>query len=84
VLPRWLNWFTANIGYHHVHHLSSRIPNYRLIRCHEEYQQLFTDVTRVKLWEVSSALKCILWDTRAQQIISVAEYRQQLLQAQCA
>jgi len=38
----------------------------------------------VDLLQVSSALKCILWDTRAQQIISVAEYRQQLLQAGCA
>ena len=84
VLPPWLNWFTANIGYHHVHHLSSRIPNYRLIRCHDEYRHLFNDVTRVDLLQVSSSLKCILWDTRAQQIISVAEYREQLLQARCA
>jgi acyl-lipid omega-6 desaturase (Delta-12 desaturase) len=84
VLPPWLNWFTANIGYHHVHHLSSRIPNYCLIRCHDEYRHLFTGVTRVKLLHVSSALKCILWDIRAQQIISVAEYREQLLQARCA
>jgi omega-6 fatty acid desaturase (delta-12 desaturase) len=84
VLPRWLNFFTASIGYHHVHHLSSRIPNYCLIRCHDQYQHLFKDVTRVKLPQVSAALKCILWDTRAQQIISVADYREQLLQASCA
>jgi omega-6 fatty acid desaturase (delta-12 desaturase) len=75
VLPRWLNWFTVNIGYHHVHHLSANIPNYRLAECHEEYQHLFSSVTRVKLCEVLCALKCILWDTRARQIISVAEYR---------
>jgi acyl-lipid omega-6 desaturase (Delta-12 desaturase) len=81
VLPAWLNWFTANIGYHHVHHLSSRIPNYRLIGCHDQYRHLFTEVTRVDLAHVSASLKCILWDTRAQQIISVAEYRQQLVEA---
>jgi acyl-lipid omega-6 desaturase (Delta-12 desaturase) len=81
VLPRWMNWFTADIGYHHIHHLSASIPNYCLAKCHHEQQQFFADVTRLKLSQVHSSLKCILWDTRAQQIISVAEYRQQVLQA---
>lgn len=84
VLPGWLNWFTANIGYHHVHHLSSRIPNYRLTKCHDENRDLFTDVTRVRLSHVYASLKFILWDTHAQQIISVAEYRQRLEQTRCA
>jgi acyl-lipid omega-6 desaturase (Delta-12 desaturase) len=75
VLPRWLNWFTVDIGYHHIHHLSSNIPNYRLAKCHEDYQHLFSQVTRVKLCGVLGALKCILWDKRTQRIISVAEYR---------
>ena len=75
VLPRWLNWFTVNIGYHHIHHLSANIPNYRLVECHEEYQHLFGRVTRVKLSEVLGALQCILWDTRTQRIISIGEYR---------
>ena len=77
ILPRWLNWFTANIGYHHIHHLSSRIPNYRLVACHDQYRSLFTDVTRVKLSEVPRALKYVLWDASARRIISIAEYRQQ-------
>ena len=76
VLPRWLNWFTVNIGYHHIHHLSANIPNYCLAECHDEYQHLFSRVTRVKLCEVLGALNCILWDKRAQHIISVAQYRQ--------
>jgi len=80
ILPRWLNWFTANIAYHHIHHLSAKIPNYSLIKCHNENRQLFSDVTRVKLSQVHKALKCILWDTRAQRIISVAEYRWQMNQ----
>jgi omega-6 fatty acid desaturase (delta-12 desaturase) len=82
ILPRWLNWFTANIAYHHIHHLSARIPNYRLIECHNEYRDLFSDVTRVKLSQIPKALKYILWDARAQRIISVAEYQQQMNQAQ--
>lgn len=76
VLPGWLNWFTVNIGYHHVHHLAPGIPNYRLVECHNEFQHLFPRVTRLRLSQVLAALQCILWDTRAQQIISVAEYRQ--------
>ena len=77
VLPRWLNWFTSNIAYHHVHHLSAKIPNYRLAQCHNEYQDLFSDVTRIELSGIPEALKCILWDTGHRRIISTAEYRWQ-------
>ncbi len=77
VLPAWLNWFSANIAYHHVHHLSAKIPNYFLATCHEENKHLFVDVTRVKLSKIPHALKCLLWDERARRIISVDEYRQQ-------
>ena len=80
VLPSWLNWFTADIGYHHIHHLSSHIPNYCLARCHAEQEPHFQKVTRLRLSQVRGSLKCILWDTRARRIISVREYQQQLLQ----
>jgi hypothetical protein len=55
-----------------------------IVWCHNEYRYLFSDVTRVKLSHVRKALKYILWDTRAQRIISVAEYRQQMNQAHYA
>jgi len=77
VLPGWLNWFTANIAYHHIHHLSATIPNYRLAQCHEENQHLFSDVARIRLAEIPQALSYILWDTRARRIISVAEFEAQ-------
>jgi acyl-lipid omega-6 desaturase (Delta-12 desaturase) len=73
VLPGWLNFFTANIGYHHIHHLSSSIPSYRLVECHNEYQHLFQTVVRIRLSEVCGAMKCILWDIRAHRIITLAE-----------
>ena len=73
IFPRWLNWFTASIAYHHIHHLSPRIPNYRLVACHEEYQDLFRDVSRIDLRRLVAALKFILWDVRAERIVSVAE-----------
>jgi len=76
-LPRWLNWFTANIAYHHVHHLSARIPNYHLAECHRKYQHQFTDVKRIRLSDLPKTSKYILWDIRARRIISVDECRQQ-------
>jgi len=76
-LPPWLNWFTANIAYHHVHHLSARIPSYCLRGCHDEYATLFAKVTRVRLTQIPQSLRCILWDTLAQRIVSVADYQQQ-------
>ncbi len=75
ILPGFLNFFTANIGYHHIHHLSPKIPNYCLVECHNTHPHLFTQVRRLRLADVQSSLKCILWDTRAQRIITVAEYR---------
>jgi acyl-lipid omega-6 desaturase (Delta-12 desaturase) len=69
VLPGWMNWFTANIGYHHVHHLSAAIPNYRLVACHRDNLQLFATVPRIRLGQVPAALKCLLWDRDSRRII---------------
>ena len=77
-LPHWLNWFTANIAYHHIHHLSSRIPAYRLAACHDQYRHLFAGVTRISLTQIPRAFKYILWDTLARRIVSVADYQHQL------
>jgi omega-6 fatty acid desaturase (delta-12 desaturase) len=74
ILPGWLNWVTANIGYHHVHHLSAAIPGYRLVACHEQYQHLFTGVRRISLWQIPGHLKCLLWDRDARRIVSFAEH----------
>jgi omega-6 fatty acid desaturase (delta-12 desaturase) len=74
-LPPWLNWITANIGYHHIHHLSARIPSYCLAACHDEYAAHFTRVRRIRLAQVPGALKYILWDRATQRIVSVAEYQ---------
>jgi len=73
VLPRWLNWITADAAYHHVHHLSAGVPNYRLAACHREHELLFASVTRVRLREIPAALKHVLWDLKARRLVSVAE-----------
>jgi omega-6 fatty acid desaturase (delta-12 desaturase) len=60
-LPRILHWFTGNIGVHHVHHLSSRIPNYRLQQCLRENPEL-QRVTRLSFWESLKCARLKLWD----------------------
>jgi acyl-lipid omega-6 desaturase (Delta-12 desaturase) len=66
-LPAVLQWFTGNIGFHHVHHLSSKIPNYNLPRCHYE-NDLFKDVTPIIFTTTFKALNLNLWDEKAQRL----------------
>ena len=60
-LPRVLQWFTGNIGFHHVHHLSARVPNYRLQECHEARPELHA-VTTLSVWQALRAPFYALWD----------------------
>ena len=60
-LPKVLQWFSGNIGYHHVHHLSARIPNYNLQRCHEDLD-LFRDVPTLTIRDAMKATGLKLWD----------------------
>ena len=60
-LPGILQWFTGNIGYHHVHHLAARMPNYRLQECHEARPELGA-VTTLTLWQALLAPCYALWD----------------------
>ena len=71
-LPRVLQWFTASIGFHHVHHLSPRIPNYYLRRCHESTTMFRT----VPVLTLRMSLRCLslrLWDESGQRLVSFAE-----------
>lgn len=79
-LPRILHWFTADIGYHHVHHLSARIPNYKLRECHEEYADLFKEVPTIRLKDVYSSFQYILWDEASGRLITVEQFHQQYAQ----
>jgi len=73
-LPTILNWFTANIGYHHIHHLSASIPNYQLAKCHYENKALFNEVTVIRLSNVRDCFKYILWDVANHRIISIKQF----------
>jgi acyl-lipid omega-6 desaturase (Delta-12 desaturase) len=63
-----LHWFTANIGYHHIHHLDTKIPNYRLRKCHVEQQSLSAPV-RFKLLESLGFAQLKLWDCDRQEMV---------------
>jgi omega-6 fatty acid desaturase (delta-12 desaturase) len=74
-LPKVLQWFSGNIGFHHVHHLSARIPNYHLEKCHES-EPLFQTVKPITLL---ASLKCFsyrLWDEQQKRLIGYRALRQ--------
>jgi acyl-lipid omega-6 desaturase (Delta-12 desaturase) len=71
-LPSVLRWFTANIGVHHVHHLCSRIPYYRLPRVLRDHPQLAA-VGRLTLFESLRCVRMVLWDERQRRLIAFGE-----------
>lgn len=71
ILPAWLNWLTANIAYHHIHHLSASIPNYHLAACHRANAHHFTKVTRIRLREIPAALRNTIWDVDNHRITAI-------------
>jgi omega-6 fatty acid desaturase (delta-12 desaturase) len=73
-LPGVLRWITANIGVHHVHHLSSRIPFYRLPQVLRDFPEL-SEVRRLTLFESFACLKLRLWDENQRRLVSLKEAR---------
>lgn len=73
-LPGVLRWFTANIGVHHVHHLCSRIPYYRLPCVLRDYPELAA-VGRLTLLQSLRCVRVVLWDETRQRLISFREMR---------
>ena len=60
-LPAILRWFSGNIGFHHIHHLNSRIPNYYLKRCHQILTR-HIDIKPITFFKSFKSLNCRLWD----------------------
>ncbi|MCF6371171.1 fatty acid desaturase [Rhizobium halophilum] len=71
-LPRPLRWITGNIGMHHVHHLSSKVPFYRLPEVLRDHPEL-AELGRIGLRESFACVKLILWDESSQRLISLQE-----------
>jgi omega-6 fatty acid desaturase (delta-12 desaturase) len=75
-LPKVLQWFTGNIGFHHIHHLSPRIPNYKLEKCHNE-NPLFQRVLTMTLRTSLETTFLSLWDKEQRKLISFGQLRRQ-------
>ena len=67
-LPKILQWFTGNIGFHHIHHLSPRIPNYSLSKCHEE-NSLFQKVSVLSVRTSLKSSLLSLWDENQKKLV---------------
>jgi acyl-lipid omega-6 desaturase (Delta-12 desaturase) len=67
-LPRILHWLTGNIGYHHIHHLSPRVPNYRLAACHQSNAVLRPDMP-LTLDRAFGAASLTLWDEAQKKLV---------------
>ena len=75
-LPGIAGWFTANIGVHHVHHLSSRIPFYRLREVLRDHPEL--DAGRLSLAQSLRGIGLALWDEPGRRLISFRELRERM------
>ena len=73
-LPKLFQWFSGNIGFHHIHHLSSRIPNYNLEKCHNSHE-LFQEIEPLTFLASLRTLRFHLWDEDARELISFREFR---------
>jgi acyl-lipid omega-6 desaturase (Delta-12 desaturase) len=73
-LPRILQWFTGNIGFHHIHHLNPRIPNYNLERCHES-DPMFGAVAPITLFASLRTMSLRLWDESSRKLVGFAHLR---------
>jgi omega-6 fatty acid desaturase (delta-12 desaturase) len=71
-LPKPLQFATGNIGYHHIHHLNARIPNYNLQRAHEQLQ-IFHNVPTLGLWDGLRAVRLKLWDEQRGRMVTFAQ-----------
>jgi omega-6 fatty acid desaturase (delta-12 desaturase) len=74
-LPRIAQWFSGNIGFHHIHHLSPRIANYNLERCHRA-DPLFQRVKPVTLFSSLKSVTLRLWDEQRGKLVSYRRLRE--------
>ena len=74
-LPKVLQWFSGNIGFHHIHHLSPRIPNYHLEKCHDA-EPLFQTVKPVTLLASLKSFTFRLWDEQRRRLVGYRHLRE--------
>lgn len=73
-LPKILQWFSGNIGFHHIHHLSPRIPNYYLEKCYKS-EPFFQKANTITLFKSLKSATYRLWDEQKQKLVSYRHLR---------
>ena len=76
VLPPILQWFTASIGFHNIHHLCEHIPNYNLEACHKQNQDLLQNVPTLTLGTMLQCSKFLLWDPAKMSLAEIPSQNQ--------
>jgi omega-6 fatty acid desaturase (delta-12 desaturase) len=72
--PRIIQWFSGNIGFHHIHHLGPKIPNYNLQRCHQE-NPIFSSVKPITIIKGLQTMKLRLWDENMGRLITFSLFK---------
>lgn len=85
ILPAWMNWLTGDIALHHIHHLNSRVPGYRLRECLKAEPKL-ADISRLTVRDSIGCIGLSLWDENEKRLISFKDaaripFREDLRQA---
>ncbi|MFD0695177.1 fatty acid desaturase [Paenibacillus sp. GCM10027628] len=73
-LPRILHWITGNIGFHHIHHLSPRVPNYYLEKVHNK-NEVLRDVQTITLWTSLQSLKFQIWNEETKKFVGFKDLK---------
>ena len=83
-LPKVLQWFTGNIGFHHIHHLSPRIPNYMLEKCHKENPEFQKTANILTIRKSLKSILLSLWDENQKKLVSFRQFKRIYLKMQKA
>ncbi len=78
-LPKILQWFTGNIGFHHIHHLNPLIPNYELEKCHYENELFQEEAVTLTLSDCWATMQLKFWDEQRKKMITWSELKRYYL-----
>lgn len=76
-LPKVLQWFTGNIGFHHIHHLNHRVPNYKLEECHNE-NGVFQNVATLTIKDMLPCIALKIYDEQSGRMLTWSQVREKV------
>ncbi len=76
-LPKWMQWFSGNIGFHHIHHLSPKVPNYNLEACYKNGEVFQTNIKKISFWEGFKSIGLDLIDQKNDRLIRFRDLKKE-------